>query len=155
MIIIKMATAIPPIRPQINAFSGVSKYSLQSLTLIPKSKQHMCTSQLYKSLSAVLVFSFASYNRLSLQLDEAIVNGIYYSLSLAEVKSQATEPSYFSKLLMKKSPVSVPIKNQLLLNSAIASTEATTSLLRSQFTCLLYTSPSPRDRQKSRMPSSA
>ena len=24
-----------------------------------------------------------------------------------------------------------------------------------QFTCLLYTSPSPRDRQKSRMPSSA
>ena len=27
--------------------------------------------------------------------------------------------------------------------------------LRSQKTCLLYTSPSPRDRQKSRMPSSA
>ena len=29
------------------------------------------------------------------------------------------------------------------------------ALLRSMGTCLLYTSPSPRDRQKSRMPSSA
>ena len=29
------------------------------------------------------------------------------------------------------------------------------SLLRETITCLLYTSPSPRDRQKSRMPSSA
>ena len=27
--------------------------------------------------------------------------------------------------------------------------------LREKYTCLLYTSPSPRDRQKSRMPSSA
>ena len=29
------------------------------------------------------------------------------------------------------------------------------SALRTTLTCLLYTSPSPRDRQKSRMPSSA
>ena len=29
------------------------------------------------------------------------------------------------------------------------------SLVTGTFTCLLYTSPSPRDRQKSRMPSSA
>ena len=29
------------------------------------------------------------------------------------------------------------------------------NLLPKQFACLLYTSPSPRDRQKSRMPSSA
>ena len=28
-------------------------------------------------------------------------------------------------------------------------------LVKDQYTCLLYTSPSPRDRQKSRMPSSA
>ena len=28
-------------------------------------------------------------------------------------------------------------------------------MLASAYTCLLYTSPSPRDRQKSRMPSSA
>ena len=31
----------------------------------------------------------------------------------------------------------------------------TSQLLRGGNTCLLYTSPSPRDRQKSRMPSSA
>ena len=29
------------------------------------------------------------------------------------------------------------------------------SILLEDYTCLLYTSPSPRDRQKSRMPSSA
>ena len=29
------------------------------------------------------------------------------------------------------------------------------SFLKKDYTCLLYTSPSPRDRQKSRMPSSA
>ena len=33
--------------------------------------------------------------------------------------------------------------------------EATVELDRHARTCLLYTSPSPRDRQKSRMPSSA
>ena len=35
------------------------------------------------------------------------------------------------------------------------SNKTITSRLRSRRTCLLYTSPSPRDRQKSRMPSSA
>src|SRR5678809_1719608 len=34
-------------------------------------------------------------------------------------------------------------------------TMITTPDIDVQFTCLLYTSPSPRDRQKSRMPSSA
>ena len=32
---------------------------------------------------------------------------------------------------------------------------AETFRIRQLYTCLLYTSPSPRDRQKSRMPSSA
>ena len=32
---------------------------------------------------------------------------------------------------------------------------APTSVIHKDMTCLLYTSPSPRDRQKSRMPSSA
>ena len=31
----------------------------------------------------------------------------------------------------------------------------TVNTLTKEYTCLLYTSPSPRDRQKSRMPSSA
>ena len=33
--------------------------------------------------------------------------------------------------------------------------EITTRMYERLFVCLLYTSPSPRDRQKSRMPSSA
>ena len=32
---------------------------------------------------------------------------------------------------------------------------ASTRYITQRYTCLLYTSPSPRDRQKSRMPSSA
>ena len=38
---------------------------------------------------------------------------------------------------------------------AAASYEARKFGVRSAMSCLLYTSPSPRDRQKSRMPSSA
>ena len=37
----------------------------------------------------------------------------------------------------------------------MAKHEDGTFILRIEDTCLLYTSPSPRDRQKSRMPSSA
>ena len=33
--------------------------------------------------------------------------------------------------------------------------EKTTGKIKQYYDCLLYTSPSPRDRQKSRMPSSA
>ena len=37
----------------------------------------------------------------------------------------------------------------------IESSVSTTGSIVDEYTCLLYTSPSPRDRQKSRMPSSA
>ena len=39
--------------------------------------------------------------------------------------------------------------------STISGSGSITSLIPSMMGCLLYTSPSPRDRQKSRMPSSA
>ena len=42
-----------------------------------------------------------------------------------------------------------------LQDGVIADFEATEQMLRHFIACLLYTSPSPRDRQKSRMPSSA
>ena len=46
-----------------------------------------------------------------------------------------------------------------ILNATDSSDEKIQSILNNKFeipiTCLLYTSPSPRDRQKSRMPSSA
>ena len=38
---------------------------------------------------------------------------------------------------------------------ALAGTTATANAAAEDYDCLLYTSPSPRDRQKSRMPSSA
>ena len=38
---------------------------------------------------------------------------------------------------------------------SIAQLHLLLATVASQWTCLLYTSPSPRDRQKSRMPSSA
>ena len=40
------------------------------------------------------------------------------------------------------------------LGREVLAVEANPATVR-QWTCLLYTSPSPRDRQKSRMPSSA
>ena len=41
------------------------------------------------------------------------------------------------------------------MHSTDRMTQKTTDLHFTSDTCLLYTSPSPRDRQKSRMPSSA
>ena len=48
----------------------------------------------------------------------------------------------------------VEVKNLLASDSRITPTSELTALDTCK-TCLLYTSPSPRDRQKSRMPSSA
>ena len=48
--------------------------------------------------------------------------------------------------------VTVAGANRALFNATATSTSSTTGAIT---TCLLYTSPSPRDRQKSRMPSSA
>ena len=43
----------------------------------------------------------------------------------------------------------------LLMNNKISNSRLNGNLYETNITCLLYTSPSPRDRQKSRMPSSA
>ena len=50
--------------------------------------------------------------------------------------------------IMKKEPVSKPVKK-------IKSGKEDLTKDYEYSSCLLYTSPSPRDRQKSRMPSSA
>ena len=42
-----------------------------------------------------------------------------------------------------------------LINASNAPTRANLAALTMKYTCLLYTSPSPRDRTRSRMPSSA
>ena len=42
-----------------------------------------------------------------------------------------------------------------LVDAAVSAIQSETGITTELSTCLLYTSPSPRDRQKSRMPSSA
>ena len=60
----------------------------------------------------------------------------------AKVLKAVSKPSYKEAMIINPDLVMVRAKRQkVTLNKPIA--------------CLLYTSPSPRDRQKSRMPSSA
>ena len=49
----------------------------------------------------------------------------------------------------------IPALFELYLQRRIPSEFGIVGCARRPWTCLLYTSPSPRDRQKSRMPSSA
>ena len=57
--------------------------------------------------------------------------------------------------------LSTPIKNSPAFQMGLVDGDgkqlrkANTQQEKEAYTCLLYTSPSPRDRQKSRMPSSA
>ena len=48
-----------------------------------------------------------------------------------------------------------PSKGKVLINGVEIENQRVDLLNQLNFICLLYTSPSPRDRQKSRMPSSA
>ena len=54
--------------------------------------------------------------------------------------------------LYSKFPLSAPGENGFLLGSDSIGRDVASGIAHG---CLLYTSPSPRDRQKSRMPSSA
>ena len=49
--------------------------------------------------------------------------------------------------------VAIPLRNLVALGAGIVM--ATTAYVTLDTRCLLYTSPSPRDRTRSRMPSSA
>ena len=61
-----------------------------------------------------------------------------------------TDPIYFSSRpeISYKPETMLPLDAELALNPAMKN-------MKLLWDCLLYTSPSPRDRQKSRMPSSA
>ena len=49
----------------------------------------------------------------------------------------------------------VPFVQDLVIKTAVSNLATAESPFPEEDACLLYTSPSPRDRQKSRMPSSA
>ena len=62
---------------------------------------------------------------------------------------------YITEIIKKEKPDAIlpTVGGQTALNQAIELYEK--GVLKKYEVCLLYTSPSPRDRQKSRMPSSA
>ena len=63
--------------------------------------------------------------------------------------------SQFSAAMVRNPGQSAPVEISYLRKGSAASTIEPADILDSYISCLLYTSPSPRDRQKSRMPSSA
>ena len=74
----------------------------------------------------------------------------------AGLKSEVTE-SFLDgmKALFEDHYVTIPDEKYDVLESMVDKLDEMESKLNEQIACLLYTSPSPRDRQKSRMPSSA
>ena len=80
------------------------------------------------------------------------INGLYEKEKLSEDSLQ----NLVAKIKDKKIAginITVPFKKKIIQHLDELSSEAAKT--QSVNTCLLYTSPSPRDRQKSRMPSSA
>ena len=80
-------------------------------------------------------------------LTEALVAIVIGMISVAAI--------FFSYQAFNKAFKSVEAKAQMNSNARDALSQMTRELRNTCRVCLLYTSPSPRDRQKSRMPSSA
>ena len=83
-----------------------------------------------------------------------------YSDKPKEDSTQKAEKTEFQNQEISSEKTSLDLKSLLLSGTKYAYIIGAVALLSGIFTpltlgCLLYTSPSPRDRQKSRMPSSA
>ena len=76
--------------------------------------------------------------------------GVRYIVNLTDTINQNE-----LRLTNPERDVGVLEKNITVINTRLSSAEATWQMAENLYSCLLYTSPSPRDRQKSRMPSSA
>ena len=74
----------------------------------------------------------------------------YYSRANAEKEIYAVRP-----VLLTAGTANVYVYCDLLEHIMVGDIKAPLLRIVNRTTCLLYTSPSPRDRQKSRMPSSA
>ena len=64
-------------------------------------------------------------------------------------------PEYWDIKELEKTRASIPVSNWNAQYMQQPTAEEGAIIKREWWICLLYTSPSPRDRQKSRMPSSA
>ena len=105
-------------------------------------------SQGGKSLQRLqeLIRESIASNQAALQLCEALE----HDASVLKSELESVDSGKLSKLTLRRAECSTvdELKERACaLESALAETE--------RWACLLYTSPSPRDRQKSRMPSSA
>ena len=74
-------------------------------------------------------------------------------------KGQSLQDPFLNALRRERVPVSIYLVNGIKLQGQIESFDQFVILLKNTVSqmvyCLLYTSPSPRDRTRSRMPSSA
>ena len=123
------------------------------------------------------IFNTANYNSLENSLTIETANKLYLSLSGGTVVGNintsnltATSTINSPQYLLSGSSINMSLiqgitngiataNKALIVDSSIditnINTITTSNLNISSNICLLYTSPSPRDRQKSRMPSSA
>ena len=90
----------------------------------------------------------------------------YYPENLSNIRGKTVSEGYFIKIdyskkkfykIIKKSKLDLSFAKYILIRQdpPFNLEYISTTLMLDRINCLLYTSPSPRDRQKSRMPSSA
>ena len=71
------------------------------------------------------------------------------------IKKREEQLSGLPAIASRHPPVDRQYQQHLVSGNVVVASDYFKSFLASLVNCLLYTSPSPRDRQKSRMPSSA
>ena len=76
-------------------------------------------------------------------------------IGLGDVVDDATRAAKNVASSALRSDAAAPVRRAATQAAASVAAERPRETARAAWTCLLYTSPSPRDRQKSRMPSSA
>ena len=97
-----------------------------------------------------------SINKMIPAIDRITLNGIRFGLDniASQVKVLATRRNNVLLQKARSTPTQYIDQSLGVNNSTVIADNTFTTLAEAQ-ACLLYTSPSPRDRQKSRMPSSA
>ena len=85
----------------------------------------------------------------------AIINNVAYSWSMIRISIPALDISEDSTIMQGVSEIKWNKVRKIENNYGIGGNAINRGFGNKTCTCLLYTSPSPRDRTRSRMPSSA